>query len=251
MQCRKCGKQVDDRDVKKVAEWSFCSECFDLLLDKSAETDDSGSADVDLSMDESAVPASEDAMKCHTCLRQIESDNYKALGIWKFCPECYENLTARPPEPEKPEPDEDPHESPEPAKKEDEVEPVDYTQSIRCGACDRIIPLGGAKPAGDHLLCPDCYYELAKRIQVQIRTSIVPGEGVAGNHYDIAGPPPDSHVSEVCSSCGKKASSSGLSEIDGFMICKACLSADRELALEIARERHQQYLRRLKRKLSD
>lgn len=245
VECRKCGKEIDEGDVKKVAEWPFCPNCFSGLFNKRAET--SGAAPVAEDSPDSRPAEHAAPMKCRACLKPIENGEYKTLGIWTYCPECYEDLTARPPVPEASPDDEDenqPPEAPEPPG-----EQIDYTQPVQCGGCGRTIPLGGGKPAGDHILCPDCYYELARRIQVHIRTDVAPEKDSRAEH-DVSDVPVPSE-SEACASCGKKVAASRLKETNGFMICKACLTADPELALEIARDRHQKYLRRLKHQLNE
>jgi hypothetical protein len=51
---------------------------------------------------------------------------------------------------------------------------------------------------------------------------------------------------EGCESCGKKVPEDQLQTVEGFTICQACLSSDAELAVRLARARHEKRLQRLK-----
>jgi len=37
MECKKCGRDLTGMEYKKVAEWPFCQECFQALMDKAGE----------------------------------------------------------------------------------------------------------------------------------------------------------------------------------------------------------------------
>jgi RNA polymerase-binding transcription factor DksA len=60
---------------------------------------------------------------------------------------------------------------------------------------------------------------------------------------------PEIETPEGCESCGKDVPEDQLQTVEGFAICQACLSADDELAVHLARARHQKRLQRLKDKL--
>jgi hypothetical protein len=53
-----------------------------------------------------------------------------------------------------------------------------------------------------------------------------------------------------CDSCGKSVSLGRLEVRGGFSLCRACLSTDPDLALEIARGRHRKRLEELKARFS-
>jgi hypothetical protein len=61
--------------------------------------------------------------------------------------------------------------------------------------------------------------------------------------------PPELEAVPGCESCGKEVAEDKLQTVEGFAICQACLSSDAELAVHLARARHQKRLQRLKDKL--
>jgi hypothetical protein len=54
-----------------------------------------------------------------------------------------------------------------------------------------------------------------------------------------------------CESCGKAVPQDKLQTVEGFAICQACLSSDDELAVHLARARHQKRLQRLKEEMGE
>jgi hypothetical protein len=62
------------------------------------------------------------------------------------------------------------------------------------------------------------------------------------------GPAPDA---DACDACGRALGAGPVGETDGFRLCAACLHSDRELAVALARSRHQRRLARASRRLLD
>ncbi|HEX3475003.1 MAG TPA: hypothetical protein VHT91_08175 [Kofleriaceae bacterium] len=63
------------------------------------------------------------------------------------------------------------------------------------------------------------------------------------------GDPPAS--AEVCDACDRALGAGPVAETEGFRLCAACLHSDRELALALARARHQRRLARASRRVLD
>jgi DNA-directed RNA polymerase subunit RPC12/RpoP len=200
--------------------------------------------------------------KCTLCEKEIEGDQYKKVGIWTFCPECNLDMTPRPKPPPPPEPEEEPVDEEEEAAIRARFR-VKFTQRIKCAECGRMIPEGGSKQVDEEPYCPDCYYRLPEEVRQALEEAAVAEMAVeeaepaatAGEEVEPAAisqeeqPPvelPEIEAPEGCESCGKEVPEDKLQTVEGFGICRACLSSDAELAVHLARARHQKRLQRLK-----
>jgi formylmethanofuran dehydrogenase subunit E len=127
---------------------------------------------------------------------------------------------------------------------------------VKCSECGRRIPAGGSKNVDDEPYCPDCYYGLPEEVRQaaeEAEAAAMAGEEAeaAEMSREIEAAPelPEIETPEGCESCGKDVPEDQLQTVEGFAICQACLSADDELAVHLARARHQKRLQRLKDKL--
>jgi hypothetical protein len=131
-----------------------------------------------------------------------------------------------------------------------------------------MIPEGGSKQVEEEPYCPDCYYGLPEEVRQAAEEAAAaemavedaePAEAVdeEAEPAEIIreeSPPvelPDVEAPEGCESCGKEVPEDKLQTVEGFGICRACLSSDAELAVHLARARHQKRLQRLKEELGE
>jgi hypothetical protein len=121
-----------------------------------------------------------------------------------------------------------------------------------------MIPEGGSRQVEEEPYCPDCYYGLPEEVRQaaeEAEAAAMAGEeGEAAEiSREIEAPAEPSELEAVpgCESCGKDVSEDKLQTVEGFAICQACLSADDELAVHLARARHQKRLQRLREEFGD
>jgi phage FluMu protein Com len=231
MKCRKCNKELEEQDTdqyRMVASWPFCLECFQGLLDAPPDESDDvtrkeaaprpPSPQVEAAMPEASTP------RCHLCNRELAEGQHERLWIWTFCPECYAGLTA-PPETEAQSEETDRVE----VRASVQPEPLKF---VLCQGCGRRIPERGSKPVDGDPYCPDCYQALGD--------SEPEAETAAEEPVEDASP-------QTCESCQRQeVPQDQMAVVEGFLICRACLSTDARLALQIARIRHMKHLQRIK-----
>jgi len=280
MQCKKCGKDIAGEEHRMVAEWPFCLDCFQLLMDKPAEKVEA-EAPVEIAAEAPAdkvpEPEKEDVsvsvvfeqarQKCTLCEKEIVGEQYKKVGIWTFCPECNLDMTPRPKPPPPPEPEEEVVDEEEEAALRARFR-MKYMHRVKCAECGKMIPQGGSKQVDEEPYCPDCYYGLPEEVRQALEEAAVaeiaveqaepaktPGEEVEPAAISREEPPPVEipgiEAPEGCESCGKEVPEDKLQTVEGFGICRACLSSDAELAVHLARARHQKRLKRLREELGE
>jgi hypothetical protein len=246
MECKQCSKNLAGEEYKMVAEWPFCPDCFRKLMEKPAEKDrveaKSEEEVKDVVVEVGAVTAKS---RCQLCDKEIEGDQYKKVGIWIFCPDCHLDMTPRIKPPPPPEPEEETDEAEEEASIHARLH-VKYIQRVTCAGCNKRIPEGGSRDVDGELYCPDCYYALPEetRQASEEAETTEPGREEASPLEQ-----PEVEAGPGCESCGKEISKEALQTVEGFGICRACLSSDAELAVHLARARHQKRLQRLKQDL--
>jgi formylmethanofuran dehydrogenase subunit E len=263
MQCKKCGKDITGEEHRMVAEWPFCMDCFQQLMEKPAEEAEQPAAtppeepaekvaepekkDVSVS-----VVFQQEKQKCTLCGKETEGEQYKKVGIWTFCSECHLDMTPRPKPPPPPEPEEEPVDEEEEAALRARFR-IKYMHRVKCSECGRRIPAGGSKNVDDEPYCPDCYYGLPEEVRQaaeEAEAAAMAGEEAEAAEIspEIEPPmePPELEAVPGCESCGKEVAEDKLQTVEGFAICQACLSSDAELAVHLARARHQKRLQRLK-----
>lgn len=220
-QCKQCETDLEGKEFKKVAEWSFCTSCFDGLMEASAKkkaepTPTPSNTDPEMTNEQSDVPGlamrfsvGTSTLRCQTCKTELlEHESHAMLGT-QFCATCYRVLVEG----------FSPSEKTDSSNQEPELPPeplvpqvkVDLIAQANCFACDKWIRKIAAKLRDDQMYCPDCFAQLPEE---ESRATSVGG----------------------CSACGESASE--LQAVEGFSICGPCLSTDRELALKLSRDRH-------------
>lgn len=236
MECKKCGKDLADKEYKKVAEWPFCLECFQALMNKAEEK----KAEKPEAAPEATAPAPEPEakkQKCQVCSKELESgEGHDMLGLL-FCPDCYEVLVKSPAIPARPEVEEE----------EEETKPkvaqvrVDLRMPTECHGCGRQIPVMGSKEFEDNCYCPDCYYALPEIQAQKPRPFPVADAGQQAEAEKVPG--------LRCQACNQEVLPENLKTAEGFEICQACLKTDPDAALEIAQARHRKAMERMKKEL--
>lgn len=226
-QCKQCETDLEGKEFKKVAEWSFCTSCFDELMAASAKKKEapvsapvpaSSKAEPELAGEQTGAPAGlamrfsvgPSTLRCQTCKKELlEHESHALLGT-RFCATCYEVLAEGFTTSDKADSsNQEPEPAPEPVVPQ---VTVDLTAQANCFACDKWIRKIAAKLRDDHMYCPDCFAQLPPEEKSKPTS--------AGS----------------CKACGEQATE--LESVEGFSICGPCLSTDRELAIKLARDRH-------------
>lgn len=151
MNCRKCEKPLGD-EYKLVAEWPFCLDCFEQLLNPPPAPAAVAQPAPDPAPP-AAAPVADAAPRCFVCQRAIDEEDAARLGPWRFCRSCFAALTAA-----RAEPAEDPGVAEEPAAHSGprDLYEQGHAQRVVCAACGRRIPGGGARVIDGAPLCPEC-----------------------------------------------------------------------------------------------
>jgi hypothetical protein len=190
--------------------------------------------------------------KCTLCEKEIEGDQYKKVGIWTFCPDCHLDMTPRQKPPPPPEPEEEAVDEEEEAAMRARFR-VKFMHRIKCVGCGKMIPEGGSKQVDEEPYCPDCFYALPEEVRQAAEAAqaaaMANEEGETAEisqEEPVPAKPPEVETPPGCESCGKAVPEDKLQTVEGFAICQACLSSDAELAVHLARARHQKRLQRLK-----
>jgi hypothetical protein len=204
-----------------------------------------------------SVVFEQEERRCTLCEKEIVGEQYQKVGIWMFCPECNLDMTPRPKPPPPPEPEEEPVDEAEEAAMRARFR-VKYTHRVKCAECGKMIPQGGSKQVDEEPYCPDCYYGLPEEVRQALEEAAAAEMAVEeAEPAEISQEePPPEELPEVeapvgCESCGKDVPDDGLQTVEGFGICRACLSSDAELAVQLARARHQKRLQRLKEEMGE
>ncbi len=229
-----------------VAEWPFCLSCFDNLMKgplKSREVEQP--ADIPAAATEAAT------VRCSVCKGQFPPEIVRTLSFWTFCPQCYEEpASLAGMENQEGETSPDPADSA--ASTEDIPEgggaemTVGLAKYINCRGCGRRIPQGGSRSIEGEHFCPDCYYRMSQELERGQTAKPPPlGERQAAEME----PPPEISSREGgdrCACCDRPLRPGLYEEMEGFTLCRACLSTDSALAVKIARDRHRRLLDRIR-----
>ncbi|MBC2694040.1 MAG: hypothetical protein HF982_01915 [Desulfobacteraceae bacterium] len=241
MECKKCGRDLTNMEYKKVAEWPFCLECFQALMDKAGEKkEEKPEGETEMPVHKTALASAR--QRCQICEKEIKEGNGREMLGLLFCLECYENLVKRPAIPPRAEREEE----------ELEVKPkvaqvrLDLRRPVQCHACGRQIPAMGSKEFEGNPYCPDCYNRLPE-IKAQ-KPKPFPAEvyeqeaGAEKEHYGTG----DIKAGLKCQACSREVLPENLKTVEGFEICSACLSTDPDASFKIARARHRRVLEQIK-----
>jgi ribosomal protein L37AE/L43A len=181
---------------------------------------------------------------CQVCNKELDNDQVKKVGIWKFCNKCHAELVFRSPEPviSKEIPGED---------KDDATQPlgrvsVRMRQSVNCHACGRQILAVASKEVDGNPFCPDCFYALPEQMDGDEKAEARQPEKEDIKLAQKSVPArADSKPVKRCESCRKKIAQGDFNTVEGFVICRACLTTNQELAVQVAKKRHQKYLQKI------
>lgn len=256
MKCRGCGRELGLDDYRMVAEWPFCGECFEGLMKKAEDRLPVRDGKTAEALSETHPAPG----RCDLCQRPLEVGEGRRVLTWVLCPECYQDLILSPPSQAPPEENaagpavEPTHEAHDLGKSEGEEEPtvrveVKLTSFVHCAGCGRRIPEAGSRVVDGAPLCPDCFYaSLEPRESRPVPLGPVTTKEERGDqvHPEIGVRPDDVNR---CAACGRSLDDGAFDRLEGFVICRACSSSDRDLALQIAREKHRRFLHRMKEQL--
>ena len=178
MNCKGCNKEIIGNEYKKVADWVFCLDCFDKLMNPPEPESGQNNHDLRESDSEkccgdfSDKDQADKRQKCKICENEIEPGKEKKLGIWVLCESCYNDMTFAPDRKDSgigsAQGDENDRHNEDSASDDDteansdnndNTERINTGKTILCADCGRIILEIAAKKDGDDLLCPDCFYK--------------------------------------------------------------------------------------------
>ena len=266
MECRGCSKDLTGLEYKLVAEWPFCLQCFEQLMEKrfveEGEPVAAGGADVEKAVGPQCPlferePEPGRGTTCSLCGNPIDGGETVRAGIWHLCRTCHESLTPAPVQAVAGG-EQDGGEGRKPQNGPESEGPrvqvhvqADFQKSLNCGGCGRRIPAGGSVLIDGTPYCPDCFYSLSRQKAREAATDL-PEESTDFSQTGEA--PVDGVDSEApgilagerrCESCDRKTGGGDAMDVEGFTICRACYATDARLALTIARLRHLKRLRRI------
>jgi hypothetical protein len=277
MDCRECGTDLTNAEHKMVAEWPFCLDCFQRLLERPKQPEPAAEPEPDPVEPPSAPtegpgvtfqvnartepakgpsdapregpgvsfqisartapPPAETAERCSLCGGPVSSGGVK-LGPMVICTSCTDGLGQTAAAPAR-EPVRDAVPESHGVQAAPSAPEVEPKAFINCAGCGRRVPTGGSKPVGDEHYCPDCFATLSPEATTTEPTAAPPEPAVA--------PPaaPAAQGDGLCDSCERPHPGAVLQEVEGFRLCGACVSTDPVLALQVARARHQRRLQHL------
>lgn len=229
MECRKCSRDLDGVEHRMVAQWPFCVPCFEELLagprapEPAAVEAPPEQAPFEAPPEEAAGDAPPETGRCRLCDAEVPEAEMIHLGFWRFCPACIRDVAENPEPPPEPE-------APPPAP-EEPIRPAPMTW-VHCARCGRRVPEGGAKRIDDAPYCPDCHHAVAPPPPLPDLAALATPVAVA------LSPAPHADDAAACDGCGRSVPGERPLRVEGFLLCRACLRADPDLALEAAAARH-------------
>ena len=242
IRCKKCNADLSQGESRSVAQWHFCLDCFNALMNEAESRKGT------VVQSTSPVDAAR-TKRCLVCETELGKDEGHALLGFLFCDSCYENLVKRPPIQTGPE-----GQPVAPARDIKEKEAVaqvrvDFVSKATCHGCGKTIRAIAGRSFEGQLYCPDCYFNLpeVKFPSAKDAASDLPAQET---RETITLASSDEGQDYVCQTCQHRVFKENLLSVEGFMICSACLATDRELALSIARNRQRRLLERLKNELN-
>ncbi|MCE5335219.1 MAG: hypothetical protein LLG06_11610 [Desulfobacteraceae bacterium] len=245
MNCRGCNKDlVEGDEYKMVAEWPFCPSCFEDLMQgrvKRVEAQPQEPPQAAAPVE----PAAEATVPCSVCKRPLGPDEGMKLGIWTFCPECFGELKSFSQAYTGGSEDEAEEESKEAEEAEGGIAgfTVGLAKYVTCSECGRRIPQGGSRSLeGGGPLCPDCYYKMSVLAEKGAKVEPSTASAGIGTLEDPAGRAAARVEQGRCSCCDRPLRPGFFEDVEGFTLCRPCLSTDPALAVKIARERHRKLL---------
>jgi formylmethanofuran dehydrogenase subunit E len=257
VECKGCQSAIVEDQYRLVAEWPFCLECFERLRTGPARAKpeplpDGGASSPNLR------PPSEPALtpapapdpqrgrgaKCVACERSLSPGDEAPFGI---CVQCRTGLIADPfrrileqearetAAREKAE-----KAAEETASEPQEIVPVGVLGKKTCAGCARrLLEPGGYHTIDGKFFCPACAYEARAKAQQREAASARAAVAVRSTR-------PASAVPAACEACDRPLAAADVEAVEGFSLCRPCISVDVEAALDVARARHRARLRKLR-----
>lgn len=239
MNCKKCNADLTGKEYKTVAQWNFCLDCFNELISQ-------GEKEKNAKPEAVEPDRNIKSRYCSICEKELAENEGRNLLGSLFCEQCYENLVKRAPDSQ-------------PASNEESVADdnskkgvaqvsVDFISQAKCYQCGKTIRIIASREYKGHLYCPDCYFNIPEiksprpQAFVDVALQMEPHRKATEN--------PAAESARVCQACQRRISPENSKIIEGFEICLACLAADSDTALEIARLRHRRRLEEIKKELS-
>lgn len=246
MTCKKCGIDLSGKEFRNVAQWPFCLDCFQALMEKAE-------AKKDELAETSAVrqePPGEQ-QRCLVCEKDIEKGSGREMLGLTFCQECYENLVRRPVIKPRAETGEK-EQALNPLEKQAVAQVrVDLKSPVQCHSCNRQIPAIASKSFDGHSYCPDCYYALPEIKAKKPKPFPKMAAAQPSSDEEADAGAEENGGGLRCQTCRRQVLPVNLKTVEGFEICLACLTADREMALDIARKQQRKAMEKIKKELSD
>jgi len=212
--CRSCNRDIPEQQGRRVADWTFCEDCFAALLERPRV--------------EAPVippPREQPGVHCSLCQGPLAAGEGMDLGTVRLCVGCAGVMRALAEQDETPEGLAGQGAAPEVVH-----EPVNWAWTA-CAGCGRRVQERASKAHGGRPYCPDCFHALP------VQTPQVPSP--AASPVLVSG-------EGECDGCGRGVSASDAEVLQGFQICLACRTTDEALALDLARARHRRRLVALK-----
>ena len=151
LSCKQCKKEIEKGMEKKVADWDFCGDCFQELLNKPEKE-----------LEPEPEPFAEnEKIPCHLCKKELTDKTRIKSGIWYFCSKCHTglNFTSKKKSDLEQEEKELTPEEANTGSPEIILNPRhDFMKSEQCNGCGRDMPVGGGRDFEGKNLCPECYY---------------------------------------------------------------------------------------------
>jgi len=264
VQCKVCQREIVGDNYRLVAKWPFCLECFDGLGAKPPEGDEvqrahtPGPAHAEAAELPRPVPPPRPSRPAHcvSCARPLSPNEEAPFGI---CVQCRTGLIA---EPFKKILEQDAKEAAEREKAREAAEetadtpmPLDIVPpgvlgKKTCAQCGRrLLEPGGYHVIDGQWFCPACAHEARTKAKPQdVRHPASAGTAPASVRAAslpaaVLAPPV---VLVHCDACERPTLSNELDRVEGFSLCKPCVSVDSDGALSVARARHRAKLKKLK-----
>jgi len=256
MKCKGCQKEISEEAYQKVADWSFCRDCFEKLMQKPQKSNRQPDVDRTDSKPDPKDGLEKEKIVCMTCAKPVEEGQIKKIGTWAFCSACHADLVFRPPEMVLPADESDENGgAAEEGKTEDDDQSLSrvkerMNRSVDCHGCGRQILERGSKILEGMPYCPDCFYAKQEQSATAENHETRPDE-ISEHNSNLPGSKRNtlSNTGKKCESCGRDTDQAGLSVVDGFWLCEACLTTDKKLAVQIARKHHREHLKIMEKKL--
>ena len=156
MNCKKCEISLEGKDYRMVAQWPFCTQCFQNLMEHTEKKTDSRTENND-----ALLTQTETKQKCQVCGAEIESGMGHEMLAILFCDKCHGNLIKRPAVTPRLKSRESSSVTDSLNKPAVNQVRVNLNELVQCHGCGRKIPALGSKKFNGELFCPDCFSALS------------------------------------------------------------------------------------------